>query len=124
MMKNEMIKDIITKLLSLVDLNVEEDWGTYNSFCNQCFFREGHRLIWCEKCGNKMVDYLKQPIRITYRQWIMSAITNEEKNSRMCLFIFNFDHGFCKEEREVITDYQHYRPIIKDELFKIINKIN
>ena len=70
-------------LAKSLDDPISDTWGSYNHFCPSCFYRAGHQTVWCIHCGAKMVVYTSQPVRPTYRQWILHATTQAIQQDRL-----------------------------------------
>ena len=62
-------------------------WGTYNKFCPRCFYRAGHNIQHCPKCGMLTIIYSKDT-QITWGQYIDKAPSETEKRNRQSLFDF------------------------------------
>lgn len=74
-----------------LDDNIPEESGSYNSFCTQCFYRNGHKLSWCGRCGGKMIPYHEVPVKVTWRQWISKAPESDyQLHDRLTSFIHHY----------------------------------
>lgn len=78
----------VSDFLKGIDLEIPPDSGTFNKFCPNCFYRNGHPLVWCRQCGTAMVIYSKQDVRPTWRNYILKAREDWEKESRAKEFIY------------------------------------
>ncbi len=101
--------------------------GTYNKFCPNCFYRNGHPLIWCRRCGTQMVVYSQQLIRPTWRNYILRSLKKDEALLRTREYIsfqafkkigkINFDFIWYKDSKDCTT------PKFQDVILAEINYI-
>ena len=78
----ELTKKQKKALIKCIDHEIQDHWGTHNKICPQCLCRYGHNLVYCAKCGHKNIDFKDIPVKITYRDWILKATDEEEKQKR------------------------------------------
>lgn len=113
-----------------IDSEIPIESGTYNKFCPECFYRNGHPLVWCRRCGAQMVVYTAQPIRPTWRNFILRARQEDEAKMRIREFMFrfgvnyrsaktpeiNFDFKWCVYDSDCTT------PKFMDAIYSALSK--
>lgn len=85
-------EEVVEKFVENLEYTIPEESGTYNKFCPNCFYRNGHPLIWCRHCGTKMVVYTQQEIRPTWRSYLERAISLDVAMDRAGSFMFHFTY--------------------------------
>ena len=83
-------EEAITKFEASLDIEIPIESGTYNKFCPKCFYRNGHPIQWCYRCGTEMLVYTEQSVRPSWREFIKRATTQDEKDQRLVEFINAF----------------------------------
>lgn len=92
-----------------IDSELTTEYGTYNKFCPNCFYRQGHPLVWCPKCGKAMVFYKSQPIRPTWRNYILRATTEWEVKDRTHSFVYHFScSNYCIPQLKIAFPFIWY----------------
>jgi len=88
---------------------IPSEWGTCNLICPKCFYRSGHPIIYCSKCGEKYVKFNDTFSKITNLNWIFSALSKDEQISRagivMCKYRITFGDEQNKIEWKVQEEY-------------------
>ena len=82
--------DAVNCFVAALELPVPLESGTYNKFCPACFYRNGHPLVWCSRCGQKMIVYTSQPVRPLWKHYILRANSESEMRLRLREAVFNF----------------------------------
>ncbi len=68
MENEEVIKEYLKK-------PIVTEYGTHNVFCPNCFFREGHPVVWCPTCGTKLIKYTDFSRKVTWAEYILAGLT-------------------------------------------------
>jgi len=83
-------EEALEKYIARLNREIPEESGTYNKFCPNCYYRNGHPLTWCYSCGTKMIVYTEVPVKITWNQYILKAKSVYQMQERLCEFVHRF----------------------------------
>jgi hypothetical protein len=81
MENEEIIKEYLRK-------PIVTEYGTHNVFCPNCFFREGHPIIWCPTCGTKLIKYTEFKRIVTWVDYILAGLTYGVRLERAASFLY------------------------------------